>query len=418
MDEGEHSKKISKLQKMTRSFSFKFPGTDHQKPQSNGAAPAKPPRKLNPDNWLKGKQFTGTRHVKETPPNNIRMFNSVGDKMSMWTKKVDSHKEKQALNPFSESFDKDKLRTQLANKDDPNYGRPDSGSLSAMRAAMGEAKMRSDICDVCDVVFQQGEKLEDGLAAIQFGPLFSIYDRINDKLVGLLIRARKRNLLTFEGEMLYQRKDDEKWIELTKNINTIHCYFGRDTRFEDGGDVDPEIEKDQVFGLRSRLGSLESEKPSPAPSVDSFPSRCSASPHTIEKTRSNMSLLTVEAGKTSKGSKAKSLKNSFRKLVKPLVKKRETGKEAATDTETDSKASSTKLSRRDSKVSSVNISRSSVASEAGKPGVNISRSSVASEAGKPGARKTAEARWGRAIRASLFISRIIGINRKKKDEEA
>ena len=39
-------------------------------------------------------------------------------------------------------------------QDDPNYGRPDSGSLSAMRAAAGEAKMRSDICDVCDVIFQ------------------------------------------------------------------------------------------------------------------------------------------------------------------------------------------------------------------------------------------------------------------------
>ena len=42
------------------------------------------------------------------------------------------------------------------NQDDPNYGRPDSGSLSAMRAAAGEAKMRSDICDVCDVIFQVG----------------------------------------------------------------------------------------------------------------------------------------------------------------------------------------------------------------------------------------------------------------------
>ena len=81
---------------------------------------------------------------------------------------VDTHKEKQSLNPFSDSFDADKLRKMLTNKvdiiysskrkrqrqDDPNYGRPDSGSLSAMRAAAGEAKMRSDICDVCDVIFQ------------------------------------------------------------------------------------------------------------------------------------------------------------------------------------------------------------------------------------------------------------------------
>jgi hypothetical protein len=31
-----------------------------------------------------------------------------------------------------------------------------------------------------------------------------MYNRINDKLVGLLIRARRRDLLTFQGEMLYQ----------------------------------------------------------------------------------------------------------------------------------------------------------------------------------------------------------------------
>jgi hypothetical protein len=99
---------------------------------------------------------------------------SVGDKKSLWAKKVDSHKEKQAMNPFSESFDPEKLKSMLTNKADPNYGRPDSGSLSAMRAAAGEAKMRSDICDVCDVVFQCGQRTQDGLAAIQFGPLFSV----------------------------------------------------------------------------------------------------------------------------------------------------------------------------------------------------------------------------------------------------
>ena len=64
-------------------------------------------------------------------------------------------------------------------------------------------------------------------------------------MVGLLIRARKKDLLTFNGEMLYQvvchtaprytvcrvlvqGRDDEEWIVLTRNINTIHAFFGRD----------------------------------------------------------------------------------------------------------------------------------------------------------------------------------------------
>ena len=104
----------------------------------------------------------------------FRLFNNVGDKKSLWAKKVDSHKEKQAVNPFSDSFDKEKLKNLLTNKDDPNYGRPDRNSLSAMRAAAGEAKLRGEICDVCDAVFSHGQRTDDGLAAIQFGFLFSV----------------------------------------------------------------------------------------------------------------------------------------------------------------------------------------------------------------------------------------------------
>ena len=51
-----------------------------------------------------------------------------------------------------------------------------------------------------------------------------------------MIRARKKELLTFEGEMLYQGKDDEQWISLTKSINSIREYFGRDGDIPGGGD--------------------------------------------------------------------------------------------------------------------------------------------------------------------------------------
>ena len=68
-----------------------------------------------------------------------------------------------------------------------------------------------------------------------------IYNRINDKVVGLLIRARKKDLLNFDGEMLYQGKDDDEWIYLTRSINTIRVYFGRDGDIIGGGDVDPDV---------------------------------------------------------------------------------------------------------------------------------------------------------------------------------
>ena len=48
-----------------------------------------------------------------------------------------------------------------------------------------------------------------------------MYNRINDKLVGLLIRARKRDLVHFEGEMLYQNRDDEKYEKIWKALKSI-----------------------------------------------------------------------------------------------------------------------------------------------------------------------------------------------------
>ncbi|VDN25166.1 unnamed protein product [Gongylonema pulchrum] len=56
---------------------------------------------------------------------------------------------------------------------------------------------------------------------IKFGPLFYIYAHYSEKLVGMLIRARKYKLLDFEGEMLYQRQDDDKIIRLLKPIEEI-----------------------------------------------------------------------------------------------------------------------------------------------------------------------------------------------------
>ena len=101
-------------------------------------------------------------------------LNSVGAKASLWSKVANQHLEKQSLNPFSDTFDREKLKGLLCSKDDPNYGRPDQNSASAIRAAAGEAKMRGEICDVCEVIFNHGQRTEGGEAAIQFGELFSV----------------------------------------------------------------------------------------------------------------------------------------------------------------------------------------------------------------------------------------------------
>lgn len=54
----------------------------------------------------------------------------------------------------------------------------------------------------------------DGFSFIEFGRLFEIYNKISNKVVGLLLRARKHGLIDFAGEMLFQRRDDNVIIKI------------------------------------------------------------------------------------------------------------------------------------------------------------------------------------------------------------
>lgn len=435
---------------MTRSLSFKIHGASKEHSHAHPSRRGPQPKKLNTESWVKGRQATGTRHVKETPPDLSRLGCNIGDKKSLWAKKVDTHKEKQSLNPFSDSFDADKLRKMLTNKDDPNYGRPDSGSLSAMRAAAGEAKMRSDICDVCDVIFQHGQRTDDGLAAIQFGPLFSMYNRINDKLVGLLIRARKRDLVHFEGEMLYQNRDDDKWVVLSKSINTVHAYFGRSSDVPGGGEVEPGVRDNLVFrsnSTDSRCSSVETSRRNSKVSICSMPPNLglgAKSPHlgtamvvagpdiqfdpgyadpdiSVDTNTSealdhfpsndqNHLAGTAAANLDVKSSgsnahppskmSAKGLRNSFRKLVKPLVKKRTTEVEEG-DVEGGSEESL--LSRMGS---SRRGSKATTCLQGGSSKMQAASSCAALETGESSGGKGVEAKWKKVLGVSIAIGRM------------
>ena len=65
-----------------------------------------------------------------------------------------------------------------------------------------------------------GTENEDGTVSVTFGKLFDAYTRISDTLVGWLVRARKRGYVTFEGEMLYQGKDNDVIITRIKMPET------------------------------------------------------------------------------------------------------------------------------------------------------------------------------------------------------
>lgn len=80
-----------------------------------------------------------------------------------------------------------------------------------------------EMIDLCSIINDQGKpvKGEPELRQIDFGQLFHIYVNINDKVLGLLLRARKHELLTFEGEVLFQKIHDHVPVFLLRPIKEI-----------------------------------------------------------------------------------------------------------------------------------------------------------------------------------------------------
>ena len=64
-----------------------------------------------------------------------------------------------------------------------------------------------------------------------FGDLFKLYTRISDKVVGILLRARKYDLVHFEPEILFQGQDDDEPIVLMKPMQEIYEIYNKHKSF-------------------------------------------------------------------------------------------------------------------------------------------------------------------------------------------
>ncbi|XP_055380310.1 actin-binding Rho-activating protein-like [Condylostylus longicornis] len=117
----------------------------------------------------------------------------------------------QRNNPFGPKFS------------DPNYGKPIEGSLTAMRGKKANFHVNREMLQLCEIIDQQGmpNQYNPELKVILFGDLFDIYNYISNKVVGILLRARKHGLVYFEGEMLFQRRDDDVPIFMLKPLSEI-----------------------------------------------------------------------------------------------------------------------------------------------------------------------------------------------------
>ncbi|XP_030754886.1 actin-binding Rho-activating protein-like isoform X1 [Sitophilus oryzae] len=148
-------------------------------------------------------------------------------KVALFNNLSDNHTKKQAVNPFSNGNTVASLGKPKISKED--YGKPPKGSLSEQRGFKATISVCREMLQLCEVINQFGEPLfaahekkNDPRKVISFGNLFSIYTAISDKVVGMLIRARKYQLVEFEGECLFQRRDDHVPIILLKSYPEIY----------------------------------------------------------------------------------------------------------------------------------------------------------------------------------------------------
>lgn len=160
------------------------------------------------------KYTTKNEMEKETrDEGNIRkedQCNTVKGLKENWQKWANNHSEYQKHNPFSNN----RTVTVQFQKGEEGYGRPREGSRTQQSGHSAHAHLEKEVDELCMIIKSIGEAGGDGQTRVAFGPLFERYVAISNKLVGILLRARKHGRISFEGEMLWQRRDDDVIITL------------------------------------------------------------------------------------------------------------------------------------------------------------------------------------------------------------
>ncbi|XP_048882810.1 actin-binding Rho-activating protein-like isoform X1 [Brienomyrus brachyistius] len=135
---------------------------------------------------------------------------SVKGLKDSWQNWSSDHREYQKHNPFSDGREV----TARIRKGQAGYGRPQEGSKTEQRGFDAHSHIGREVKELCDVIKDIGERREDGTVTVEFGRLFECYVSISNKVVGVLLRARRQGLVHFDGEMLWQGQDDGVLITL------------------------------------------------------------------------------------------------------------------------------------------------------------------------------------------------------------
>lgn len=141
----------------------------------------------------------------------------INSRISGWEQVYQKHKQNQLINPFS--LWEGASHRQALDRSHKEYGQPVLGSMTELRGKEACQIISEETKVLVNFIKKFGHRSGRDCVMITFGELFEGYKRISNKLVGLLLRARRCGLVAFEGEILLQRKDDTTPIYLVTPIS-------------------------------------------------------------------------------------------------------------------------------------------------------------------------------------------------------
>lgn len=128
---------------------------------------------------------------------------SLKQRVALWQSRTDEHEQKQHTNVFSEKFTGDKIFSH------DEYGHPVEGTLTAQRGVQAAEWVDHEVDKLIEEIQQIGTIDSQGRVTCTFGQIFTHYVDISNTVVGILMRARKRKRIHYEGEMLFQNKSED-----------------------------------------------------------------------------------------------------------------------------------------------------------------------------------------------------------------
>ncbi|XP_060654308.1 actin-binding Rho-activating protein isoform X1 [Drosophila nasuta] len=139
--------------------------------------------------------------------------NTVLSRIMLFNEHVKQHQQWQSINPFSHCSVKDMPKRSFL-KD--QYGTAPPGSLSQQRALQAQMISLQEILQLCQLINEKCEARDSSDISLKFGELFELYNHISDKLLGTLLCARRHKYVDFDGETLFQGRDDAKHVRLLR----------------------------------------------------------------------------------------------------------------------------------------------------------------------------------------------------------